>query len=69
MKNILKLDIQIYECLKRINFQPIEIHKPSLYEFLRFELYDVQPNYRWYGDVPHMPRYYTFVIKEIRKLE
>lgn len=67
--NILAYDLRIHSLLKQINFIPTEIHKPSLYEFLRFELFDVQPLYKWSGDVPHMPRYYKFVLKNIRDLE
>ena len=67
--NLLAYDIHIHSLLKRINFIPIESHKPSLYEFLRFELFNVHPLYYWYGDVPHMPRYYKFVLKNIRELE
>ena len=69
MNNILKMDLHINSLLKRINFQPLDSHKHSLFEFLRFELYDVPPKYYWCGDTPHMPRYYSFVLKQIRKLE
>ena len=67
--NILAYDLRIHSLLKRIDFVPMDIHKPSLYEFLRFEMFDVRPNYLWCKDVPHMPRYYQFVLKQIRKLE
>jgi hypothetical protein len=63
------MDLHINSLLKRIDFQPIATHKHSLYEFLRFELYDVPPKYYWSGDTYRMPRYYSFVLKQIRQLE
>jgi hypothetical protein len=44
-------------------------HKPSLYEFLRFELFNVIPQYVWSPLCPSMPKYYNVVLKNIRKLE
>lgn len=68
-QNILAYDLHIHSLLKRINFVPMDIHKPSLYEFLRYEMFDVRPIYFWSGEVPHMPRYYQAVLKQIRNLE
>jgi hypothetical protein len=67
--NILAYDLRIHSLLKRIDFIPMDIHKESLYEYLRFEMFDVRPIYFWNGEVPHMPRYYQAVLKQIRKLE
>jgi hypothetical protein len=69
MRNIVKLDSAIAAALKRIDFQPLPQHKPSLYAFLRFEMYDVQPQYLWTPDVPQMPAYFNSVIKNIRHSE
>ena len=67
--NLLKIDLAITTALKRIHFQPLPQHKPSLYAFLRFEMYDVQPHYYWPPDVPQMPSYFNSVIKDIRHSE
>lgn len=67
--NIVKLDSAITAALKRINFQPLPHHKPALYEFLRFEMYNVPPLYYWPRDVPQMPSYFNEVIKKIKDTE
>ena len=69
MNNILKMDLHITSLLKRIDFQPMTHHMMALFHFLRYELYDVQPQYLWTPDCPHMPKYFSFVLKNIRKLE
>jgi len=68
-QNILAYDLHIHSLLKKIDFIPLEIHKQSLYEFLRFEMFNITPQYCWNGNVPHMPKYYNCVLKQIRKLE
>jgi hypothetical protein len=61
-------DLKIHALLKRIDFVPMDHHKPSLYEFLRFELFDVIPEYCWTPMCPYMPKYYNIVLKNIKKL-
>ncbi len=65
----LAYDLKIHSLLKRINFVPMDHHKPSLYEFLRYELYDVTPQYVWSPLCPIMPKYYNVVLKNIKSLE
>lgn len=65
----IKLDLAIAAALKRIHFQPLPQHKPALYEFLRFEMYDVLPRYYWPPDVPEMPSYFGDVLKKIKSQE
>ena len=65
--NIIKMDLAIVSALKRIDFQPMAQHREALFQFLRYELYDVTPQYLWGGDLPRMPKYFQFVLKEIRK--
>lgn len=67
-RNILAYDLQIHSLLKRIDFVPRDIHKPSLYEYLRFELFDVVPQYVWTPLCPHMPRHYNIILKQIKNL-
>jgi hypothetical protein len=67
--NIIKMDLAIVSALKRIDFQPMTQHRKALFEFLRYELYDVQPQYLWTPDCPHMPKYFSFVLKNIRNTE
>jgi hypothetical protein len=67
--NIIKMDLAIASALKRIDFQPMAQHREALFQFLKYELYDVQPQYLWTPFCPRMPKYFSFVLKEIRKLE
>ena len=66
--NIVRYDAQIQTLLKKINFTPLETHRTNLFEFIRFELYDVNPLYYWPPDIPVMPQYFGNVIKQIRQL-
>jgi hypothetical protein len=68
-RNILAYDLHIQSLLKRINHVPLERHKPSLMEFLRFEIFDIQPLYYWNASVPRMPQHYQNVLKQIRNVE
>jgi hypothetical protein len=66
--NILRYDAQIQTLLKKISFTPLEIHQPNLFEFIRFELYNVTPLYYWSPDIPVMPQYFGNVVKQIRQI-
>ena len=65
--NIIKFDLAIVSALNRIGFQPMNPHRPALIEFLRYELYDITPQYLWTPDLPRMPKYFQVVLKQIRK--
>ena len=68
-RQILAYDIHIQSLLKRINHVPLERHKQSLMEFLRFEIFNVMPFYYWNASVPYMPQYYQNVLKQITNVE
>jgi hypothetical protein len=66
--NIIRYDSQIQVLLKKINFKPLDLHKSNLFEFLRFELYDIMPLYYWHPNNPVMPHYFGTILKQINKL-
>ena len=67
--NVIKIDLALIAALNRIGFQPMNHHRPALLEFLRYELYDVTPQYVWGPDLPRMPLYFKTVLRQIRQLE
>ena len=66
--NVIKHDLALIAALNRIGFQPMNHHRPALLEFLRYELYDITPQYLWTPDLPRMPLYFKTVLRQIRQL-
>jgi hypothetical protein len=61
-------NIKIY--LDKIDFTPIEEHSFNLYEYLKFELYGIDPSYLVdCNEEPFkFPKYFKWVLKGIKDL-
>ena len=66
--NVIKHDLALIAALNRIGFQPMQHHRPALLEFLRYELFDVQPQYVWGPEITKIPLYFKTVLRQIRQL-
>ena len=67
--NIIKFDLAIVSALNRIGFQPMNSHRPALIEFLRYEMFDITPQYLWTPEITKIPLYFKTVLRQIRQLE
>jgi hypothetical protein len=66
----LQINYNIRQYLTKINFEELDHLVYNLYEYLKHELYGIEPSYLIHCDEEHfrIPKHFKWILKEIKGL-